>query len=348
MSRTLSLRQQALSWGTLLRIGPTARGVLPFLLGAIIAWSQGYPVSWAVLLLSTLGVILIMLITFLVNEYYDYGADIINRQFHSLSGGSRVLPMGLVPRREVLWAAYALVPPVAAIGFVLYFAYNTGPLTIPLGLLALLIGYFYTAKPVQLCYRGLGELAIWFTCGWLATAMGYYLQTGRLDNVAILASFPGAFSVFLVILINEVPDMVSDAEAGKRNLAVRLGRQRTAVLYTALLIVCWAFMIAIAFLGVPTITAILTLILLPFIVWNIVSLRRKASLEDTRALEGVALRTMLIDHLITFIYLAGFIAAGLSSVAVRNGDLMLIGVLCLLTLALEGLSVLCSKAIRGK
>ena len=348
MSRTLSVRQQALSWGTLLRVGPTARGVLPFLLGAIIAWRNGYLINWAVLLLSALGVILIMLVTFLVNEYYDYGADIINRQFHSLSGGSRVLPLGLVPPREVLWVAYALIAPVVVIGLVLYFVYNTGPLTIPLGAVALLIGYFYTAKPVQLCYRGFGELAIWFTCGWLATAMGYYLQTGRLDSVAILASFPGAFSVFLVILINELPDMVSDTEAGKRNLVVRLGRERTAVLYIGLLLACWAFMVAIVFFGVPVITAILSVVLVPFIVWNTVSLSRKANLEDTKALEGVSLKTMLIDHLITFIYIAGFIVAGLTSMATRNSDLIIIGVLCLFMLALEGLSVVCSKAIRGR
>ncbi len=348
MSQSISLKQQALSWVTLLRIGPAARGVLPFLLGTIIAWSQGYPISWAVLLLATLAIILIMLITFLINEYYDYGADIVNRQFHSLSGGSRVLPMGLVPQRQALWAAYALVIPVSIIGLVLYFFYNTGPLTIPLGVLALFIGYFYTAKPIQLCYRGLGEIAIWFSCGWLATIMGYYLQTSCFDTVAILSSFPGAFSIFLVILINEIPDMTSDKVVGKMNLAVRLGKDKAALLYIALLAFCYVFMIAIAFFGVPKITVILSLILLPFIIWNIHSLRKKGGMEDIRTLEAVSLRTMLLDHLITFIYIAAFLIVGLSYVETGYSDLVIIGALCLFALVLEGLSVACSRIIKEK
>ncbi len=346
MNQNIPLTKQALSWVTLLRIGPTARGVLPFLLGAIIAWSQGYPLSWAVLLLSTVAIFCIMLMTFLINEYYDYEADVINKDFHSLSGGSRVLPLGLVPRRQVIVAAYALIPIVAIIGLVLYFYYETGPLTIPFGVLALFIGYFYTAKPIQLSYRGLGEIAIWLSCGWLATIIGYYLQTGHLDMVATLASIPGATSVFLVILINEIPDIASDSVVGKRNLAVRLGREKTALLYIALLLLCYAFMIAIIFFGIPKLTALLSLILLPLIIWNILSLRKKGSLDDAKALEGISLRTMLLDHLVTFIYIAAFIVAGLGSVEARYSDLVIIGILCFFILALEGLSVVCSNIIR--
>jgi 1,4-dihydroxy-2-naphthoate octaprenyltransferase len=199
-----------------------------------------------------------------------------------------------------------------------------------------------------LSYRGLGEVAIWFSCGWLATIMGYYLQTGRLDTVAILASFPGAFSVFLVILINERPDMQSDAIAGKKNLVVRLGKERAIYLYIAMLVFTYLFMIAIAFFGVPLITAPLSVILLPFVVWNIISLIRKGSLENTKAMEAVSLRTMLLDHLITFIYIAAFIAAGLSLAGAQRSDLIIIAILCVLVLGLEGLSVACSKSIRGK
>ena len=348
MNQNISLRQQALSWTTLLRIGPTARGILPFLLGTTIAWSQGYAIDWIVFLLSALAVFCIMLITFLFNEYYDYEADIINKQFHSLSGGSRVLPLGLVRRTEALLAAYALILPVAIIGLVLYFYYETGPLTIPLGVLALLIGYFYTAKPIQLSYRGLGEIAILFSCGWLATIMGYYLQTGHIDNVAILASLPGAFSIFLVILINELPDIASDRVVGKRNLAVRLGKEKAALLYVFSLLICYISIIAIVFFGVPKITALLSLVLLPIIGWNILSFRKKGSLEDTKTLESVALRTMLLDHLITFIFIGAFIKAGLDLVGAEYSNLTMIGIVCLFSLGLEGLSVVCSKIVRSK
>ena len=236
MEHTISFKRSLLSWLTLFRLGATARGILPFLLGGVIAWSQGYTINWVVLALSMVAVTFVMLMTFLINEYYDYEADIINRTFHKLSGGSRVLPMGLIPRRHSLIAAHVCLLIAVIIGLLLYFVFKTGPYTIPLGALAIFIGYFYTAKPFKWSYRGLGEVAIWFSCGWLATITGYYLQTGQISLVATLVSLPGATSVFLVILINELPDINSDRLTGKRNLVVRLGKENAVILYSILLI----------------------------------------------------------------------------------------------------------------
>ena len=344
MGQALSTKRYLFSWLTLFRLGATARGVLPFLLGAVIAWSQGNPINLAVLVLSSIAVIFIMLMTFLINEYNDYEADVINKEFHRLSGGSRVLPMGLIPRRQSLVAAYVCLSIAIIIGLWLYFYYKTGPFTIPLGTLAIFIGYFYTAKPFRWSYHGLGEIAIWFSCGWLATFTGYYLQTGRFDMVTTLAALPGATSVFLVILINEIPDINSDRIAGKRNLAVRLGREKTAILYSVVLILCYLNIIAIVFFGVPTITAFLSLILVPLIIWNIMTIRRH-DLSSTGILEGLSLRTMLIDHLITIIYTIGFIVAGLSLIAIRIDYLIVIVIAYILVFGLEGLGIFSSKMV---
>jgi 1,4-dihydroxy-2-naphthoate octaprenyltransferase len=344
MGQVLSTRRQLLSWLTLFRLGATARGILPFLLGAVIAWSQGNPINLAVLVLSSVAVTFIMLMTFLINEYYDFEADVINKEFHRLSGGSRVLPMGLIPRRQSLIAAYVCLSLAVVIGLLLHFYYQTGPFTIPLGVVAIFIGYFYTTKPFLWSYRGLGEIAIWFSCGWLATFTGYYLQTGRFDMVTTLAALPGATSVFLVILINEIPDINSDRIAGKRNLAVRLGREKTAILYSVVLILCYLNIIAIIFFGVPTITAFLSLILVPLIIWNIMTIRRH-DLSSTGILEGLSLRTMLIDHLITIIYTVGFIVAGLSLIAIRIDYLIVIAIAYILVFGLEGLGIFSSKVV---
>jgi len=316
MAQVLPTRRELISWLTLFRLGATARGVLPFLLGAVIAWSQGYDINWIILLLSSIAVICIMLVTFLVNEYYDYETDRSNKEFHMLSGGSRVLPMGLILRHQSLIAAYVCLAIAVALGLLLYFYFKTGPLTLLLGALAIFIGYFYTAKPFQWSYRGLGEIGIWFTCGWLATITGYYLQTGHLDAVATLASLPGATSVFLLILINEVPDIKSDKQFGKKNLAVRLGRERTGILYTVLLILCYVNIIVIVFFGVPVISAYLSVILLPFMVRNIMTLRKKGLAgRDTQ--ESLSMSTMVFDHLITIIYAVSFIVAGLGMIEIR-------------------------------
>ena len=202
MEQTLPYKNTVVSWLNLFRLGATARGVLPFLLGGVIAWSQGYPIDWPVLVISTISVLLVMVMTFLVNEYNDYETDLLNKGYHRLSGGSRVLPMGLLSRQDSLIAAYVCMACAGLSGLVLYFGFNTGPLTIPLGMLTIFIGYFYTAKPLRFSYNGLGEIAIWVSCGWLANSTGYYLQTGHFSNIVNLISLPGATSIFLVILVN--------------------------------------------------------------------------------------------------------------------------------------------------
>jgi 1,4-dihydroxy-2-naphthoate octaprenyltransferase len=285
-----------------------------------------------------------MLMTFLLNEYYDYETDLKNKEFHKLSGGSRVLPMGLLSRRQAFVAAHIFLLLAGILGLLLFFYLKTGPLTIPLGLVAIFIGYSYTASPIQLSYRGLGEIAIWFSCGWLATITGYYLQTGHFDTVATLVSLPGATSVFLVILINEIPDINSDRLANKKNLAVRLGRERAAILYSVLLILCYLNIVAIIFWGVPPISAILSIILIPLIIWILMTLTRKG-LADRDVQEGLSLRTMLLDHLITIIYAITFIVAGLSLATIRLDYLIMLAIAFVVVFGLEGLGIACSRIV---
>jgi len=344
MEHTISFKHSLLSWLTLFRLGATARGILPFLLGGVIAWSQGYTINWAVLALSTVGVGFVMLMTFLINEYYDYEADLINKEFHMLSGGSRVLPMGLIPRHHSLIAAHVCLLFAAIIGLLLHFVFKTGPYTIPIGALAIFIGYFYTAKPLKWSYRGLGEIAIWFTCGWLATIAGYYLQTGHFSLIATLVSLPGATSVFLVILINEIPDINSDRLTGKRNLAVRLGKEKVAILYSILLILCYLNIIVIVFFGVPPISALLSIVLIPFIILNILAIRRQ-DINDIKVQEGLSIKTMVIDHLITIIYTVAFLTAGLGSVAITPIQLGLIAAAYIIVFSLEGLGIFSSRLV---
>lgn len=344
MEYTISIKRSLLSWLTLFRLGATARGVLPFLLGGVIAWSQGYAINWVVLVLSMIAVTFIMLMTFLINEYYDYETDVINKTFHKLSGGSRILPMGLIPRHHSLIAARVCLLLAVIIGLLLHFWLKTGPYTIPLGALAIFIGYFYTAKPFQWSYHGLGEIAIWFSCGWLATITGYYLQTGHIGLVATLASLPGATSVFLLILINEVPDINSDRLMGKRNLAVRLGREKAAILYSILLILCYINIIVIVFFGVPLISALLSLILIPFIILNILTIKRQ-DINDIKVQEGLSIKTMLFDHLITIIYTVAFLAAGLGAVTITLAQLGLIAAAYIIVFSLEGLGLFSSKLV---
>jgi len=296
------------AWVALSRAPFHSVGVFPFVLGAIIAWSMGFPISWAVLLLSTLAVVLVMETTYLAGEYYDFEADSINASYNIFSGGSRVLQAGLIPRHRPLIVVYVSVVGAIIIGLLLQFYYKTGPYTLLLGAFGLFCGYFYTAKPIRWSYRGVGETLIAICYGWLTVNAAYYLQTGSFHPVATLVSIPLAISIFLVILINEFPDYSSDTISGKRTLVVRFGKERMAILYIILSIACFLTMFAPFLYGIPWVIAPLSLFVLLLIGWNIAAIGRKGY-EDNRRLQGICGRTILLDLGIASIYIIAFLLA---------------------------------------
>jgi len=135
--------------------------------------------------------------------------------------------------------------------------------------------------------------------------------------------------------MNEIPDINSDRLYGKNNLAVRLGIEKTGILYSVLLILCYVNIIVIAFFGVPQISAYLSVILLPFIVWNIRTIRRKG-LAGREAQESLSMSTMVFDHLITIIYAITFIVAGLGMIEVRIDYLIMLAAAFILGVRLAG------------
>ncbi len=210
-------------------------GVLPFVLGGVVAWRQAGAFHWSVAAWGTAGVVLVMLATYLAGEYWDYHEDTLAAALGEsrFSGGSRVVQRGLLPRRAPLWGSLASVAAALAVAVVLQLGYRTGPWTLPFALVGLAGGFFYSSRPVRWVSTGVGELWIGFNYGWLPVAVGYYLQAGRVTPLVHWLAAPIGLTIFNVILLNEFPDYPADREAGKANLTVRLGPARAAVLYAA-------------------------------------------------------------------------------------------------------------------
>ncbi len=138
---------------------------------------------------------------------------------------------GLLPREAALWGSFSAVLLALGIGVVLQFGYHTGPWTLPLGIVGLVGGFFYSAQPARWVRRGWGELWIAFCYGWLTVATGFYLQMGSIAPLVTLVALPIALTIFNVILLNEFLDYWADRAAAKTNLVVRLGREVAARLY---------------------------------------------------------------------------------------------------------------------
>jgi len=257
MSRAQELTLSRIkAWLTLARLPFHSVGVLPFVLGGILAWRTG-AFRWDVFVWGVAGVTLVMLATYYAGEYWDYEEDVLSGRAGGsrFAGGSQVLQRGLLPRRAALWASLASALLALGVGLVLQLGYRTGPWTLPLGLLGLLGGFFYSTRPVRWVGRGWGELWIAFCYGWLPVAVGYYLQAASLIPLIHWLAAPIGLTIFNVILLNEFPDYAADSAAGKTNLTVRLGRERAAWLYGFVSLCSWLAMGLSLQHGVPWLAA---------------------------------------------------------------------------------------------
>lgn len=107
---------------------------------------------------------------------------------------------------------------------------------IPVGIAAIAAGWFYTGGPRPYGYAGLGEVFVFVFFGVVATVGSTYVQLGRITWVSVLASVAVGAYATAILVVNNLRDIPGDTRSGKRTLAVRLGAQRTRILYAALML----------------------------------------------------------------------------------------------------------------
>jgi len=228
------LRSYIVAWWRLSRIPFLSVGILPLILGFMLAWRRGYKGPFELYLLSAAAVILIMWMTYYLGEWNDLEGDRINQNFNRFSGGSRVLVEEGIPARVSFLLGYGCLAGAILLVLCIYLQYLRDLRTLLLGGVGIFFGFFYSNKPIRWSYHGLGEILIGFCYGWLPIAAGFFLLTGFFSGQIFLLSIPVGLSIFNVILINEFPDEEADQAVGKKNLVVRFGKERMGDLYIGL------------------------------------------------------------------------------------------------------------------
>lgn len=221
------------------------------------------PLNPALLLLTLVGIVLIHLGTNTVNDVFDYtgGTDRVNREPTPFSGGSRVLVEGLLKPGSVYRVAIACFAAGSAVGLTL--AWLRGWPVLALGLAGVGLAFFYVEPRVNLAARGLGELAAGLGFGPLIVGGTYYVQTQRFDPPVLAAGTVMGLMVAAVLWMNEIPDYAADRESGKRNLVVRIGREKAARAFPTLLGAAYGLLAASVALRILPPTALLALLTLP-------------------------------------------------------------------------------------
>jgi 1,4-dihydroxy-2-naphthoate polyprenyltransferase len=181
-------------------------------------------------IVALLGSVLIQIGTNLANDYSDArrGADTADRL-----GPVRVTSSGLVTPRRVLlatWIAFA-----AAVACGVYLTVLAGPLILLIGALSIAAGVLYTGGPRPYGYAGLGELFVFLFFGLVAVNGSYYVQLEELAFLPAGLSVAVGFLATAILVVNNVRDIDTDRRAGKRTLAVRIGREPARRLYLALI-----------------------------------------------------------------------------------------------------------------
>jgi 1,4-dihydroxy-2-naphthoate octaprenyltransferase len=299
------------AWWKLSRIPFLSVGILPLILGFILAWRRGYTGPSGLYLLAVAAAILIMWMTYYLGEWTDLEGDRINQNFNRFSGGSRVLVRGILPARVSLVLGYGCLAAAILIVLYIYLQYRTDLRTLLLGGLGILFGFFYSNKPIRWSYHGLGEILIGFCYGWLPIATGFFLFTGFFSPQILLLSIPVGFSIFNVILINEFPDEEADRTIGKRNLVVRYGKERMGDLYIGLSLLAGFSFIKLmgGFALIPAWLLALSGVPPVLILWNLIQVWL-GNYRDHKKLEALSLNTLLVNLTMTMLLTIRFTIIG--------------------------------------
>jgi len=274
--------------------------LVPVVLGvAAAAYERHFNFGLAALTLA--GGIAVHLGLNVANDVFDSlsGADEQNVNPTMFSGGSRVIQYGLISLRQMAALSVVFYGIAAASGLLLVVL--VGPGLLWLGLAGILISVFYTAPPIRLVHRGLGEIAVALGFGPIMVLGAYYVQTGHYALRPLVLSIPVALLVMLILYANEIPDRGPDAKAGKRTLVVRMPRETVIsgyVVSVALAYIALVVGVVLRLLPWPTLIALVTI---PLAVQTTRGLRR--DYNDPYALMPSLQKNILL-HLATGVLMA--------------------------------------------
>lgn len=269
-------------WLLALRPKTLPASIIPVVLASALAAADDVfaPLRAAVALVCA---VLIQIATNFINEIYDFrkGADTEQRV-----GPTRAVASGLISERAMVRASAVVMLVAFVLG--LYLVAATGIEILIVGLVSLFFAWGYTGGPFPLAYRGLGDVFVFVFFGFVAVCGTYYVQALHITpQVVWLSLVPGALSAN-ILGVNNIRDIHTDVLAGKRTLAVRIGRTAAVWLYYALTLTTFAIPIVFTVaLGYSPIV-LLPLLTLPLAVKLMRNIRTKQGKELNTVLAGTA------------------------------------------------------------
>lgn len=311
-AQKISPATRIFAWMVITRAPFLSATVVPILAGAawIVASSRVAAFPWGLFWLALVGGIAMHIAANTFNDYFDWksGADPSNNDyFMPYSGGSRSIELGLISESGLLRLAWASLTIACLAG--LPFLLLRGPLLLLFGTFGAFSVYFYTAPPLRLAARhGLGELIVGLNFGPLMTAGVVFALTGTLSWLDFFVGLPIGLLTTAILWINQFPDIASDAQAGKINLVVMLGKERARWGYLLLILAAYALVVGGVILNLLPVAVLIALATVPLALYAIGIVFRHYS---ERNLIKANSSTILVHLLYGLLLAAGlFLSAG--------------------------------------
>ncbi len=269
-------------WLLALRPVSLTASVVPVLVGTAVVADEAFrPGLFALALFGSLA---FQAGTNLVNDYFDHvqGVDTVE----SL-GPSGVIQRGLLSPRAVLAGGLASFALGAALGLAITVV--VGWPVLVLGVASIVAGYTYTAPPLKLAYRGLGEATVFLFMGPVIVMGAAYVQVGAWTWEAFLASLPVGLLVAAILHANNLRDIDDDRAHGKRTLASLVGRPAADYEHVALVAGAYVAVAALVALSGAPRAGLIAFLSLPAALGLLRTLSRSRSARSlNRVLAGTA------------------------------------------------------------
>ena len=247
---------------------------------------------WDAFIAAAVGSVAIQIATNFANDASDAkrGADTEDR-----IGPTRMVSTGVITERQ-MWTATSITFGVAALAGI-WLITIAGWIIAIIGVASILAGLGYVGGPRPYGYRGLGEVFVFLFFGVVATVGSRFVHDQTFPLDAWLLAIPMGFLVTAILVANNIRDLETDRTAGKRTLAVILGRPKTKQLYAGLI---YGAFIAITIFGTLRLVALATLIAVFWLPWGVGLVRTVYSETSGAALIGALKGTARLQLLVAF------------------------------------------------
>lgn len=244
-------------WWRLMRPHTLTASFVPVFTGTAMALADGN-MRLPLFVLMLIASLLIQAATNMFNEYYDYVRGLDTKD--SVGIGGTIVRDGVAPKfvRNLAFLFYLLATLIGV-----YICLESSWWIAAIGVICMMVGYFYTAGPLPIAYTPLGELFSGFFMGPVIIMITYFIQTDSFSWSHFFVSISVGFLIGAINMSNNIRDREGDKEHGRRTIAILLGPVRAIHFLGAMFVIAFVWIVVLVFLGHATPWALLVWLSVP-------------------------------------------------------------------------------------